>query len=64
MTVVEEVLSLSQSFELVSPYKPEGDQPEAIRKLVEGIQKGEKHQTLLGATGTGKTFTMSNVIQE
>ncbi|TWI59979.1 excinuclease ABC subunit UvrB [Halalkalibacter nanhaiisediminis] len=54
---------MSQSFELVSPYKPEGDQPEAIRKLVEGIQKGEKHQTLLGATGTGKTFTMSNVIQ-
>ncbi len=54
---------MSQSFELVSPYQPEGDQPEAIRKIVEGIQKGEKHQTLLGATGTGKTFTMSNVIQ-
>lgn len=47
----------------MSPYKPEGDQPEAIRKIVEGIERNEKHQTLLGATGTGKTFTMSNVIQ-
>ncbi|MBP3949997.1 excinuclease ABC subunit UvrB [Bacillus suaedae] len=54
---------MGESFELVSPYKPEGDQPEAIRKIVEGIERNEKHQTLLGATGTGKTFTMSNVIQ-
>lgn len=54
---------MNQSFELVSPYQPEGDQPVAIRKIIEGLQKGEKHQTLLGATGTGKTFTMSNVIQ-
>jgi excinuclease ABC subunit B len=51
-------------FELVSAYKPQGDQPKAIAKLVEGIRKGVKHQTLLGATGTGKTFTISNVIKE
>jgi excinuclease ABC subunit B len=51
-------------FELVSNYKPQGDQPKAIAKLVEGIRNGVKHQTLLGATGTGKTFTISNVIKE
>jgi excinuclease ABC, B subunit len=51
-------------FQLVSSYKPEGDQPEAIRELVGGIENGKKHQTLLGATGTGKTFTMSNVIAQ
>jgi excinuclease ABC subunit B len=51
-------------FELVSAYKPQGDQPKAIAKLVEGIRNGVKHQTLLGATGTGKTFTISNVIKE
>ncbi len=51
-------------FELVSKYKPSGDQPQAIEKLVEGIEKGEKHQVLLGATGTGKTFTIANVIKE
>ncbi|MFD2922603.1 excinuclease ABC subunit UvrB [Halobacillus naozhouensis] len=51
-------------FELVSDYTPQGDQPNAIKELVEGIERGEKHQTLLGATGTGKTFTMSNVIQQ
>src|ERR1700743_2893845 len=50
-------------FELVSPYAPSGDQPEAIRQLTEGIQTGEKYQTLLGVTGSGKTFTMANVIQ-
>ncbi|BAB07314.1 excinuclease ABC subunit UvrB [Halalkalibacterium halodurans] len=55
---------MSQSFELVSQYKPQGDQPNAIRQLVAGINEGKKHQTLLGATGTGKTFTMSNVIQQ
>lgn len=49
-------------FELVSKYKPSGDQPLAIKELVEGINKGEKHQVLLGATGTGKTFTIANVI--
>ncbi|WP_027409323.1 excinuclease ABC subunit UvrB [Anoxybacteroides tepidamans] len=51
-------------FELVSAYKPQGDQPKAIARLVEGIRQGAKHQTLLGATGTGKTFTISNVIQQ
>jgi len=50
-------------FELVSNYKPSGDQPEAIEKLVDGIEKGKKEQVLLGATGTGKTFTMANVIK-
>lgn len=49
-------------FELVSDYKPAGDQPQAIAELVKGIEEGKKHQVLLGATGTGKTFTMSNVI--
>jgi len=51
-------------FELVSNYQPQGDQPKAIDQLVKGINEGRKHQTLLGATGTGKTFTMSNVIKE
>ncbi|WP_071441193.1 excinuclease ABC subunit UvrB [Traorella massiliensis] len=50
-------------FQLVSNYKPQGDQPQAIEKLVEGIKSGKKSQVLLGATGTGKTFTVSNVIQ-
>ena len=51
-------------FELVAPYKPTGDQPEAIAQLVDGIQKGDKEQTLLGVTGSGKTFTMANIIQQ
>ena len=51
-------------FELVSKYKPSGDQPQAIKKLVEGIKNGDKRQVLLGATGTGKTFTIANVIKE
>ncbi len=51
-------------FELVSKYKPSGDQPEAIKKLTDGIKEGKKHQVLLGATGTGKTFTIANVIKE
>ncbi len=51
-------------FELISKYKPSGDQPEAIKKLVDGINKKEKYQVLLGATGTGKTFTIANVIKE
>ena len=50
-------------FKLVSKYTPNGDQPEAIEKLVEGIKKGKKEQVLLGATGTGKTFTIANVIE-
>lgn len=51
-------------FELVSKYTPNGDQPEAIHKLVKGIKEGKKSQVLLGATGTGKTFTIANVIKE
>ncbi|MFA7288553.1 MAG: excinuclease ABC subunit UvrB [Melioribacteraceae bacterium] len=51
-------------FELVSNYKPSGDQPEAIKELVAGINSGDKHQVLLGVTGSGKTFTISNVIKE
>lgn len=50
-------------FELVSPFKPTGDQPEAIQALTDGIMHGEKFQVLLGATGTGKTFTIGNVIE-
>ncbi len=51
-------------FELVAPYEPTGDQPEAIRKLVEGFKMGLKEQTLLGVTGSGKTFTMANIIAQ
>lgn len=51
-------------FELVSKYKPSGDQPQAIEQLVKGIKEGKKEQVLLGATGTGKTFTVANVIKE
>ncbi|KRN48319.1 excinuclease ABC subunit B [Pediococcus pentosaceus] len=53
-----------REFELVSKYQPTGDQPTAINELVDGIKSGEKEQILLGATGTGKTFTISNVIQK
>ena len=49
-------------FELVSKYEPNGDQPKAIKELVNGINSGNKDQVLLGATGTGKTFTIANVI--
>lgn len=55
---------MSQKFELFSEFQPEGDQPRAIEQLVNGIEKKQKHQTLLGATGTGKTFTVSNVVKE
>jgi len=51
------------SFQIQSPYQPAGDQPEAIHNLTQGILEGEKHQTLLGVTGSGKTFTIANVIQ-
>ena len=50
-------------FELVSDYAPAGDQPQAIEKLTAGIISGAKHQTLLGVTGSGKTFTVANVIR-
>ncbi|MFC4322448.1 excinuclease ABC subunit UvrB [Litchfieldia salsa] len=55
---------MNEQFELVSKYSPQGDQPRAIAQIIEGIKEGKKHQTLLGATGTGKTFTISNVIKE
>jgi len=51
-------------FDLQAPYQPTGDQPQAIRELLDGVNKGYKHQVLLGATGTGKTFAMANIIQE
>jgi len=53
-----------KKFELVSNYEPSGDQPQAIERLIRGLREGEKHQTLLGVTGSGKTFTISNVIKE
>lgn len=53
---------MDNKFKLVSSYKPTGDQPEAIEKLVSGIRAGMKKQTLLGVTGSGKTFTMANII--
>ena len=55
---------MENPFQLQAPYEPKGDQPQAIQELVEGIRRGEKHQTLLGATGTGKTFTVSNVVEQ
>ena len=51
-------------FDLVSKFDPSGDQPEAIDELVKGVEDGKKFQVLLGATGTGKTFTIANVIQK
>ena len=51
-------------FKLHSNFKPTGDQPKAIKQLVEGIKRGDKAQTLLGVTGSGKTFTIANVIQQ
>ena len=51
-------------FKIVSPYKPTGDQPQAIEQLLKGLEEGKKVQVLLGATGTGKTFTMANVIEK
>ncbi|MBQ3094341.1 MAG: DEAD/DEAH box helicase family protein, partial [Clostridia bacterium] len=51
-------------FELVAPYQPTGDQPEAVQALVNSIQAGHREQTLLGVTGSGKTFTMANIIAQ
>ncbi|MGB6828951.1 MAG: DEAD/DEAH box helicase family protein, partial [Terracidiphilus sp.] len=51
-------------FQLVTPYKPKGDQPRAIDELMNGLAAGEKHQVLLGVTGSGKTFTMAKVIEQ
>src|SRR5687768_1526103 len=55
---------MSQRFELQGPFKPSGDQPVAIAALVEGVRQGQAFQTLLGVTGSGKTFTIANVIQQ
>lgn len=55
---------MTETFTIQSAYKPAGDQPEAIKQLIQGVKEGKRHQTLLGATGTGKTFTISNVIKE
>jgi len=57
-------MTINQKFDLKSPFKPAGSQPEAIKKLVEGIKNRNNFQTLLGVTGSGKTFTMANIIQE
>ena len=57
------ILHFQDMFELVSEYPPAGDQPQAIAKLTEGILAGAKHQVLLGVTGSGKTFTIANVIK-
>ena len=54
---------MADRFELVSPFQPAGDQPQAIRRLIDGFEAGLAHQTLLGVTGSGKTFTIANVVQ-
>ena len=53
---------IKNNFQLISPYKPTGDQPEAIKKTLENIEHGKKFNVILGATGTGKTFTAANII--
>ncbi|WP_411953874.1 excinuclease ABC subunit UvrB [Alkalibacillus sp. S2W] len=55
---------MAEAFQLESQFEPQGDQPQAIKELVNGVREGKQHQTLLGATGTGKTFTVSNVVTE
>ena len=60
---IKDVTNTKKSFDLHSEFKPAGDQPKAIQQLIEGVQQGLAHQTLLGVTGSGKTFTIANVIQ-
>jgi len=55
---------MTEKFKLVSHYQPAGDQPTAIEQLIQGLERGDKHQILLGVTGSGKTFTIANVIQQ
>ena len=55
---------MSNEFQVVSPFEPSGDQPEAIRQLCDGLRRGERNQVLLGVTGSGKTFTMAKIIEE
>ncbi|MDX1440259.1 MAG: excinuclease ABC subunit B, partial [Rubricoccaceae bacterium] len=57
------IARINSPFSLESPFEPTGDQPQAIEELTEGIFRGDQYQTLLGATGTGKTFSVSNVIR-
>ena len=59
-----EVRLANTPFKVVSPFEPSGDQPEAIATLAKGVEEGLRYQTLLGVTGSGKTFTMANVIQQ
>ncbi len=59
-----EGIDVMDEFKLVSEYKPTGDQPQAIEKLVQGLKNGFREQTLLGVTGSGKTFTMANIIAQ
>ncbi|AWB46193.1 excinuclease ABC subunit B [Paenibacillus sp. CAA11] len=59
-----DIVVSNQKFEIVSEFQPQGDQPAAVEQLVEGVRQGKKHQTLLGATGTGKTFTIAHTIQK
>ena len=60
----EEDTAIRMNFKLVSDYAPTGDQPEAIAQLLDSIEQGSKHNTLLGVTGSGKTFTVANVISK
>ena len=62
--VVKERLESNRSFKIHSDFKPSGDQPNAIKELVSGINSSERNQVLLGATGTGKTFTIAHVIEQ
>jgi excinuclease ABC subunit B len=62
--MTNEIQLMNKPFELLSEYRPQGDQPGAIKQLVEGVRSGQRHQTLLGATGTGKTYTVANLIAE
>ena len=55
---------MARKFQLKSNFSPKGDQPTAIQKLLDGIKSGEKYQTLVGVTGSGKTFTLANVIEK
>ena len=57
-------MASDRPFKIVSEYEPRGDQPKAIEELVDGLERGDKHQVLLGITGSGKTFTVANVIEE
>jgi len=62
--MTNEIQLMNKPFELLSEYRPQGDQPGAIKQLVEGVRDGKRYQTLLGATGTGKTYTVANMIAE